>query len=89
MARSGSQLAVVDLTEHEQHLLLLGRRRRQLRLLGVDVLEVVPARQADVQPLQLIERRRVAVVDGQHVLEDLDRALEILEHLFVSCAARK
>ena len=78
-----AQLAVVDLAEHEQHLLLLDRRRRQLRLLGVDVLQLVPAREPDVDPFQLVQRRRVGVVDGQHVLEHADRAIQILQHLFV------
>ncbi len=78
-----AELAVVDLPEHEQHLLLLDRRGRQLRLLGVDVLEVVPASEADVEALQLIEGGLVAVVDGQHVLEDAHGALQILDHLFV------
>ena len=66
-----AELAVVDLTEHEQHLLLLGRRRRQLGLLGVDVLEIAPAPEADVEPLELVERRAVGVVDGEHVPEHL------------------
>ena len=78
-----AELAVVDLAEHEQHLLLLGGRRRQLRLLGVDVLEIAPAPEPDVEPLELIERRAIGVVDGEHVLENADRALEILQHLFV------
>ena len=58
MARAGSlQLAVVHLAEHEEAQLLLGRIGGQLRLLGVDVLEVAPALQPDEQPLQAVEHR--------------------------------
>src|ERR1022692_4527866 len=70
-------------SSHEQHLLLLGGRGRPLRLLGVDVLEIAPAPETNVEPLQLIERGPVAVVDGEHVLEHAHRFVEVLDHLFV------
>jgi hypothetical protein len=53
-----AELAVVDLAEHEEHLLLLGRDRRELGLLRVDVLEIAPAREADVEALELVELTR-------------------------------
>ena len=82
-ARLVVELAVVDLPEHEEHLLLLVRVRRELGLLGVDVLEIGPAAEADVEPLEVVERHRIGVVDDQHLAIDVDRLLDVLEHLFV------
>ena len=83
MARSTSPSSlVVDLAEDEEHLLLLLDVLGQLGLLGVDVLEVAPALEPDVEALEASmacgRSRR-----GQHLPEDLDGLLGVLEHLLV------
>jgi len=77
------QLAVIDLRERMVHLLLLVDGGSQFRLLAIDVLEVLPALEPGVEPLERIDRDPVALIEAKDHLEHLDGVFRIVEPLQV------
>ena len=74
------QLGVVDLAQHEQRLAPLLGILGQLALPLVDVLELLPVLQLDVELDQGVERGPVGVIDGHHLLVQLDGPAGVLHH---------
>ena len=74
------QLAVVHLAQHEESLLLSHRVGSQLGLAGVDILQVIPARQAQEQSHQVVQRRLIAVIKRQNLPVRLDGLVGVVEH---------
>ena len=76
------QLAVVHLAQHEETFLLSCRVLGQLGLAGVDVLQVVPARQTQEQPYQVVQGGLVGVIKGQDLAIDLDGLVGVIKDFF-------
>jgi hypothetical protein len=72
------ELLVVDLTEQVQPVHAVLRLRGELRLAAVDVAERLPRLGGDVQLVEGVEGALVGVVDREDLLEQGDRAGEVL-----------